>query len=357
MKTLALDAAAPSTAAAVPRVTAHPYRVLGAYRFLLASLVLVSHASGFLPGFVGPLALGNVGVLLFFVVSGFVISEALDIFYRRSTTKFLLNRALKIYPAYLAAVPVAYAARLWAGETADWSPFGIAVNLGLLPAYLPHGNTLLVISVAWAVIVECQFYLLAAAAFATTRLLPRMPVLPLAAAASLILYLWVWRSGAQARFYGAFQFAPFFILGALLYFRLARGDARLSLPAAVAFLLAVHAYFGYNARGLAAGPSFHVTASTAIFITVFLLMVGLTTLRASRAAERIDKRLGDLTYALYLVHPSVIFAVITLHLGNSAAFGLTVAASFALAVLIRILVERPIVRLRNSLRGYQLYDR
>src|SRR5205823_14158971 len=52
-------------------VVAHPYRPLGTFRFVLATLVLVSHASGFLPELIGGLSLGNVGVLLFFVVSGF----------------------------------------------------------------------------------------------------------------------------------------------------------------------------------------------------------------------------------------------------------------------------------------------
>src|SRR5713226_5019935 len=90
-------------------VDTHPYRSLGAFRFLLALLVLVSHAAGFIWDELTWLSLGNVGVLLFFVVSGFVICEALDIFYRDSALKFLLNRALKIFPAYWATLPLAYA--------------------------------------------------------------------------------------------------------------------------------------------------------------------------------------------------------------------------------------------------------
>lgn len=63
-------------ASAIP-LASHPYRFLGSYRFLLALLVLTSHASGFLGTTVASLQLGNVGVFLFFVVSGAVICEAL----------------------------------------------------------------------------------------------------------------------------------------------------------------------------------------------------------------------------------------------------------------------------------------
>lgn len=46
-------------------IAANPYRLLGSYRALLALLVLISHTSMWLPGYIAPLALGNVGVLLF----------------------------------------------------------------------------------------------------------------------------------------------------------------------------------------------------------------------------------------------------------------------------------------------------
>jgi hypothetical protein len=37
-------------------------------------------------------------------------------------------------------------------------------------------------------------------------------------------------------------------------------------------------------------------------------------------------------------------------------FATVVTVSFAFAILIRCLVERPIVRMRNLLRGHRLYD-
>jgi hypothetical protein len=70
-------------------IVRHPYRMLGSYRALLAIFVLVSHTSMWLPPWVAPLALGNVGVLSFFVLSGFVIAEAGDVFYPGMPHRFL----------------------------------------------------------------------------------------------------------------------------------------------------------------------------------------------------------------------------------------------------------------------------
>lgn len=340
-------------------LAAHPYRALGGFRFLLATLVLVSHASGYLPTIVSSLSLGNVGVLLFFVVSGFVICEALDLFYRNSTRRFLLNRALKIFPAYWAALPLSYAARFWAGEPAASDPFGLAVNATLLLAYLPRGGDLLVISVAWAVVVEFQFYFAAAAAFRLVRQRNGGVVLVTVALAALAAYAAIWWRGDYARFYGSLQFAPFFLLGALLYFSIARRERRLLPLVGLAFLASVQAYYAYNARGLPpgfAGLAGNVVVSTVIYASLAGIMVSAVLWRIPRGFERVDKRLGDLTYAVYLVHPAVIFAMAKLQVGDAVGFAGVALGSLVLAIAIRLLVERPVVGLRNRLRGRRLYE-
>jgi peptidoglycan/LPS O-acetylase OafA/YrhL len=160
-------------------IAGHPYRVLGGYRLLLATLVLLSHTFNMVVGEISKVALGNVGVMLFFVVSGFVIFEALDLFYRDRTPQFLVNRAFKIFPAFWAATLLMYVlhsifdvAHLDGVPPLQLSAWGIFVNITLLPAYLKWGNNLLVISVAWAVLVECQFYITAAVLVALARRLP-----------------------------------------------------------------------------------------------------------------------------------------------------------------------------------------
>ena len=45
----------------------------------------------------------------FFVLSGFIIAEAIDVFYQRPAAAFLLNRVLRLGPPYWVAVIVSIA--------------------------------------------------------------------------------------------------------------------------------------------------------------------------------------------------------------------------------------------------------
>jgi len=135
--------------------TAGDYRLFGGYRMLLAWLVLTSHANRYLPDWVGSLALGNVGVFCFFVLSGFVIAEALDRFYPGVPHRFLANRLLRIYPTYWAVCAIAVA--VYAAVDHPELRFdagSLAANLSIL--YTPSG-TFFWISVIWAVVVELRF--------------------------------------------------------------------------------------------------------------------------------------------------------------------------------------------------------
>jgi peptidoglycan/LPS O-acetylase OafA/YrhL len=350
----------------VASVRTHPYRFLGSFRFLLALLVLISHTSGFLSDQLVPLGLGNIGVLLFFVVSGFVICEALDLFYRSSATRFLLNRCLKIFPAYWAALPIGYAV-VWLAtpETLHGDPFALLVNVTLLPAYLPAGSTLLVLSITWAVVIEFQFYFAAAAIAFAGRASGQRALMTLGPAlAALALYLIVWRTGGQARFYGGFQFAPFFVFGSLAYFFIARRDVRLLPLLALAFILSVHAYYLYAARGEVApgvwlgdgGTRWNLIWSTTAYVVLSALFLALAAGRFQQRLVRIDKRFGDITYAIYLVHVPVLLLATYLGLAGITGFWVVLTASLIVAIAIQRGVERPVMGLRNLLRGSRLYD-
>jgi peptidoglycan/LPS O-acetylase OafA/YrhL len=355
-----------------PAIAAHPYRFLGSYRFLLASCVLVSHSSDFISPHLRNLYLGNVGVLLFFVVSGFVISEACDVFYRRRIGRFLMNRALKIFPAYWAATVIAYL--LYPHLDLTTLPdiprvrveaWPLLVNASLLLAYLPRGNGLIVISQAWAVIVEFQFYFIAAALFLCSPLLRSAGrALGAAGVAALLVYIYVAATGSQHRFFGAFEHAPFFVFGAAFYFWLERRSAALSALIAAATILSLHAYFSYNARGALAGMPWdwslgipwNVVASTVLFAAGLVLFVVLCRSQPPAAVERLDKRLGDITYTVYLIHVAAVAVAVDFAMHGLPAFFFVAGTSLVAAATIHRLVERPAMSLRNRLRGYRLYD-
>src|SRR5690242_14321699 len=90
-----------------------PYRPFGTLRTLLALLVLLQHV-----GHVGPIemqanwswATGSVAVLVFFVLSGFVITEAAENTYWKRPLRFAANRALRIIPQYVMSLALSISA-------------------------------------------------------------------------------------------------------------------------------------------------------------------------------------------------------------------------------------------------------
>jgi peptidoglycan/LPS O-acetylase OafA/YrhL len=353
-------------------LVAHPYRFLGSFRLLLAMLVLVSHTASYIHPALPQLELGNIGVFLFFAVSGFVICEACDVFYRGRIANFLLNRALKIYPAYWAAIIIAYVVLVNAGPMltsdmphASLAPWPLFVNATFLLAYLKQGNDLIIITPTWGILVEFQFYFLAAFLF---YIAPRFrhpgSVLAAAGVAALAFYIYVWATGSQTRFFGAFIHAPFFVFGSAFYFLLTRRKVALWPLVLVAFALSLHAYLSYNVTSAFQGPPWHwpdgvpghVAVATTLFLLCTALFVGLPQLQTSAGAEWIDKRLGDITYAIYLVHQPFNILGYTLGLDGLPAFAFVATLSFASAIAIHRFVERPAMGLRNKLRGVRLYD-
>lgn len=217
-------------------------------------------------------------------------------------------------------------------------------------------------------VVEFQFYLLMAALYGIARRTPTPgSVIYAAGLAALLFYLYVDATGGFTRFYGAFRFAPYFVLGAALYHGCVRRDLWAMLLAAAA-ALSFHAYMRYVGRATmpdfpwagAFGVPGDLFASTLLFGVGLALLCWLIGREFSRAAEQTDKRLGDVTYAVYLIHPAAI--IIALHLqletrfGGGTAYMFVLLVSLALAVLIFRGVECPVMRLRNLFRGRPLYD-
>jgi peptidoglycan/LPS O-acetylase OafA/YrhL len=104
----------------------------------------------------------------------------------------------------------------------------------------------------------------------------------------------------------------------------------------------------------------NVLATAALFTAGVVAFCWLISRNFGAAAQRIDKRLGDITYALYLIHPAMISIGIYLMLperfGGLPAYLFVLATSIVVAVAIFRCVERPVMRLRNVFRGRRLYD-
>lgn len=139
-------------------------------RFLSAFVVVVYHHSYFgwaapdawalddgvraFPWLTPVASSGWIGVQVFFVLSGFIISASAM---RGSWFDFLKRRAVRVFPALWACVMIAFVVRLWAGDPADQLLLALFKSAFLSPVG-PYID-----GVVWTLVVEAVFYVFIAA--------------------------------------------------------------------------------------------------------------------------------------------------------------------------------------------------
>lgn len=353
------------------------YRYFGGFRCLLAVLVVLQHflanlapeplASASLPyGF------GSVAVTVFFALSGFVISEAAEEVYRRRPLAFLINRALRIVPHYLLAVAIAMllsyyfealgTLRIARHEHFDAQTAFTARNVALnLLGFLPGSERLIdynFLVPGWALRVETLFYVLMAAAMALAATAERLrgPALgaPGVGLGMAILIAPLAVLAALGKAPAMLQFAPYFVYGAALY-QMARKPSRVAaLVAATALAGSLLQFAMQPSHNATLGFERAVGAEFAMLVLLLAAMTGLAFARCSRF-EHTDRRLGDLTYALYVSHPNVGILVLSMTVGYSY-LGLVggLALSLIVTLLSRALLDPAVDHMRDAIRGGRL---
>lgn len=309
---------------------------LDVMRGLAALAVLLFHYSVILPRFVPaaqpiPLSFGEggYGVHLFFIVSGFVILMSLE---RSTARQFLISRFTRLYPVYWLACLTTFALL----SLTHWieyqvTPGQFLVNLTMLQSYVRVAD---VDGVYWSLAYELGFY---AFLFAALRLCgPRIiPVLPHYMVGGAILF----------RFAAAYiphplhlllmihQYAELFGCGLALYLLRTRGFSLAQaaiLPAAPLVEALYDGWHGLIVVGL---------------IVLVMSFACLSHWRPGRLARPLIW-LGGISYALYLTHQMLGYAVI----GRLQAMGAGPWASFAIALGLALLLahalthfwERPV---------------
>lgn len=332
---------------------------------------------------VTPLATGGwVGVDIFFVLSGFLLTRQLLDAYgahdrREANRRFLLHRVLRVYPAYLAQLAVLLAvAWMAAGTVPSWVRH-LPLHLAMLQSVNPQAESA-INPVYWTLTAEFWFYVLlpgvvallhAAAQRGDAALVRRALALYLAAVAVTVAY----RAAIAAHDLLApiewaarqlpatlDQFAAG-MLAAVAARVAARSPARISgllvaggLAGIVAMLYVMHRhYLAY----WAGAPLFYVWhAATAAFAALLVLGASRDG-RLARAlfANRPVRYLGDVSYSLYLWHfPVALWVAARLPpaAGEAAYIGAALLAVLAASALSYHLVERPVLGRRDRIERW-----
>jgi len=233
--------------------TQSAYRLFGAFRFFLALAVVLGHSWGFSVAadqffFLREIGTGNVAVVGFFVLSGYVISEAVSLFYAGRPLRFLGNRAMRLLPPYLMALAISVALHwllqregilpLFDYPTPPEGMFDRANLLGNVTGIIPIFNFQRVlhyqreyyyfVRFSWAVMVESVYYIsvfiLLVAMGGVPRLLrcwenraKSLAAIAIPSSAFAVVVAAHILNEYVHPVYRVLGFAPYFLLGSMIY--------------------------------------------------------------------------------------------------------------------------------------------
>ena len=332
----------------------------------VVSIVVFHLTSRFLPG-------GFVGVDIFFVISGYLISKNIygnvDSF---SVSDFYIRRARRILPALLTVLVVSSvcaAFLLYPSELVAYAKSVVASTLfsaniyfySALNYFSPNADEIPLLHL-WSLGVEEQFYIffpLIAVALAKRSMRVLTLGLLLCAAVSLGASAWMLKSNSSAAFY-LIPFRAFELLigsiGALPTVKSVRSSSATTVLSIVGIGAILWSILRFNS--LTAFPGF--AALVPCVGAALLIYSGgsnngvIVRLLTSRPFVYV----GKISYSLYLVHwPILVFGKRAFPHADPDYFALcAIAGSFLLAALSYHLVEQPFRHTRRAYSGRAVFS-
>jgi peptidoglycan/LPS O-acetylase OafA/YrhL len=300
---------------------------LDGIRGLAVLVVLASHTSVF-----GMTGQGSLGVFLFFTLSGFVLTLPFAdrperIFQPREIWHYFANRFLRIVPAFVVAVLFIS----WQiAEPWKW----VWLNLSFFSGWNHF----------WSVAEEVRFYFLFPFVIAGLALLPSRPY-RIAALFVLLLLAWQFQGFHRVDLMIKDMSVPlyfFFFVAGMLACLTYRALARIDLGHSVDVLaplaaLGVMYFNGWEHPGLWC-------------LMFFLLLFGASNSQKAFTSRLfrswIMRHLGLLSYSLYLFQVPVMLLMLPLELEGIGLFAATFAATYLVAVVSYLAVEKPFLMLK-----------
>lgn len=322
------------------------YAFIDVLRGLAACAVLFQHGgegAGWFTmttGFGPWINFGEVGVLAFFLVSGFVIPLSLE--RANSLASFWKHRALRIYPLYLTIFAyelVFYLSGL--GDHAptihNWTVFLLS-HLFFVQEYTRQPNF---VGPSWTLSLEFVWYILLSFAFVArvnrrSVCLTVCTVLGLLAISALSVAL-------HTRIpLGRFGIVASCVAGLLFYRLHTRAIEWRTFIVSVSSIIAALVLALYVGFGVFKRQDVTVQCAFISWTVAYLLFIG-----CYAARNRIVMRfralltLGTISYSVYLVHPAIMELIYMTNLRGWAFILILVPATFLLASFTYLYIEKP----------------
>jgi peptidoglycan/LPS O-acetylase OafA/YrhL len=336
---------------------------LDVLRGLAALLVFVQHSmetrsGSFLLWTTKYVSIGEMGVVVFFIVSGFVIPVSLEKY--NSLSRFWLGRLLRLWPVYLASLAIAVVFDnlniMGMHQFRDAFHFhpGLVVlgNATMLEQFL---GIPVAISAYWTLSLELVFYILCSLLFVFGVL--RRTQTWLWVSVAILLLSQVALAGAfhQSLPAGRVGLIVTALFGTLLYRQQSDRNLPQTLLTVLPVLFSVFAvtfwlrsHFYTRPSILSADHSLRATTLCLVmtWISAYLIFLAGFALRA-RQFPRLLIWLGQISYPLYLFH-SMVLALMPTTLPWPAYLLGTLSISLLIAYLIHVLIEKPVERFQRK---------
>lgn len=323
-------------------------------RGIAALVVLISHA-GFEVGYFDKLGvgyswinLGQIGVISFFLVSGFVIPLSLD--QAQSIPSFIIRRIFRLYPLFLVLIIATIALQsigiFYPSKIAgNYIPV-IFLNLAFLVDYTGYPN---IVPNSWTLSVEVIWYVFFGALFYLK--IYKRPILLALLVTALFSVTALGSMYLKQRLpLGRLGMLGACLLGYYFYLSFYNKIAKKTFMISVTLLLISIFFLLYTAF-------FHFQSEKTTFGCVLIswitgLLIFYFPLRNYKSAifqNTIFKKIGLYSYSIYLIHPLVIYGCMHLFSGSFARLTAMLFFSLALSALTYRLIEKPSITLGKKI--------
>jgi peptidoglycan/LPS O-acetylase OafA/YrhL len=278
-----------------------------------------------------------IGVHLFFIISGFVIFMTLE--KTKRLLDFAVSRFSRLFPAYWSCILLTFCAvRLFHLPKCEVSFKTALINLTMLQNWFHVEH---VDGVYWTLCIELGFYVLMALLF-VTRTIKYIEVFGLF---WLLIIISHFNLYAITHFAipqvimktGLIDFGSLFIAG-IFFYKIRHNGHTWQRHAVI--LLCLLTQFTVGSSFL---PN-HPKAVIFIFLVFYLFILN----RLSFLSLAPVLFLGEISYSLYLIHENIGFIILYHGIRNALPewllFFTALIVSFCLAILIRFIVEKPVMK-------------
>lgn len=328
--------------------------------FNQASYAVAATDLGIARFFAKTLNMGELGVVLFFMISGFVVPFSLKAERPDALSHFLKQRFFRLYPAYWLSVILGLILVWWqfgAGHAIDWPQF--FVNLTMLQSFF---DVTPILGLYWTLSLELVFYACCALLFryaSVSSLRAALIIMSLIYAGVVIQNKIPNLSPASREVFYSLRLIGYMFFG--LHFRNALLNHSLSSAAKAIFMLALSFYlFNRSALQLMSDGDFTYFKTPLLqLIAVLIFIAGCT---ICRLETKLSSYLGEISYSLYLFHPVVFYPIFFYFWLKLPAdwqahthlfFLLSLLSTIALSAFTYKFVERPAINFGRRKTGYQ----